>query len=376
MKSSRNVIMLHSVGSNHTNWTGRHLSVDAVQFEALCQYLSSHNYKTDFLSRWYYLEDYPKEKTGKELFLTFDDGYLDNLLVAYPVMKKYGVKGTIFVNPEFIDPSSGVRTIKDNNGETLGFLNWDEICFLDKSGVFDIQSHSMSHNFYFKSDKMIDIHTQQNKYHWLAWINKPEKKYAWQLENQKSYTPYGYPVFEYYRALGLRRYFPDDTVVEKSIELYKSGKDKEEIVKACTELLKEYPGRFETDEEMTKRYKYELFDSKRILEERLDKKIDYLCWPGGGYNEISLRIAEEAGYLASTIASREGRKQVDNKGKEYKRIVRFGMDSTIRKGYYFRKQRVVPTSFKRHLIWILKTEEHNPLYRFLAKANYFMLRFF
>ena len=365
---------MHSVGSNHTSWKERWLSVDKEQFEVFCCYLCKHGYNTHFLNHWYGQENAPI-KNKKDIYLTFDDGYLDNLLVAYPIMKKYGIKGTIFVNPEFVDPSSGIRTLEDNNGETQGFLNWDEICFLDKTGVMDIQSHSMSHNFYFRSNKMIDVHTPENKYHWLAWYYKPERKYAWQLEDQSSFTPYGTPVFDYYRALGLRRYFPDEKVVDKSITLYNEGKSKEDIIAACTELQKTYPGRYETDEEKEQRFRYELFDSKRILEEKLGKKVDFLCWPGGGYDDMSLKLAEEAGYLASTIASRESLNAVNNEGKSYKRIVRYGMDSTISKGRYIKPYRIVPTVYNKHLIWRLKVEERHPIYYILTKCNNYILRF-
>lgn len=366
---------MHSVGSNHSTWKERWLSVDKDQFEVFCRYLSAHDYKTHFLDYWYEQENLPI-KNKKDLYLTFDDGYLDNLLIAYPIMKKYGIKGTIFVNPEFVDPSSGIRTLEGNNGETQGFLNWDEICFLDKSGVMDIQSHSMSHNFYFKSNKIIDVHTPENKYHWLAWYKKPERKYAWQLEDQSSFTPYGTPVFDYYRALGLRRYFPDDRVVEKSIRLYSEGKSKDKIIASCKELQKKYPGRYETDDEKEQRFRYELFDSKKILERKLGKRVDFLCWPGGGYDELSIKLSEEAGYKASTIASREGRMIFDNRGLKYKRIVRMGMDSTIRKGMYFRPQRIVPSQYKKHLSFLLKIEERRPITLFLAKINNLLLRFF
>ena len=366
--------MMHSVGSNGTMWKGHNLSVDKYQFEVFCKYLSKHNYKTHFLAHWYQQQD-RGVTNQKDLYLTFDDGYLDNLLIAYPIMKKYGIKGTVFVNPEFVDPSAGIRSLDSTNGQTLGYLNWDEICFLDKSGVMDIQSHSMSHNFYFCSDKMIDVHTPDNTFHWLAWYNKPEKKYAWQYENQSQFTPYGTPVFEYYRALGLRRYFPDEKLIEKSIELYQVGCPKEEIIKTCTELQKKYPGHFESDEEMEARYRYELVESKKILEEQLGKQVDFLCWPGGGYNEMSLKISEEAGYKASTISSRERQKVVENKEKKYKRIVRMGMDSTFCKGQYIFPQRVVPSKFSRHLIFMLKVEERNPFIYIIARINNFILRF-
>lgn len=321
--------MLHSVGSNYTTWCDKWLSIDKTQFERFCAYLVKAGYQTHFLDRWYYLEDHPEEKKGNEFFITFDDGYLDNLLVAYPILEKYKLKATIFVNPEFVDSSKGIRTIETSEGGTLGFLNWDEIVFLENSGVFDIQSHSMSHNFYFASDKLVDIFDGK-KYAWMSWIAQPDKKMYWQFTDQTSYVPFGTPVFQTGRALGLRRYFPSPELNDLGQQLYQQGLSKAEIIQRLGEAQKDYPGRFETDEEMEARYRYELEESKRILETKLKKPIDYLCWPGGGYNALSLRLAEEAGYKASTIASKERNTWFDNQGKPYKRIKRYGMSSVIR----------------------------------------------
>ena len=49
------------------------------------------------------------DATGKDIVLTFDDGYLDNWVFAYPLLEKYNLRGTIFVNPEFVDPSLEIR---------------------------------------------------------------------------------------------------------------------------------------------------------------------------------------------------------------------------------------------------------------------------
>jgi len=49
---------------------------------------------------------------------------------------------------------------------------------------------------------------------------------------------------------------------------------------------------------MKERYWYELAESKRLLEEKLNKKVEFLCWPGGGYNELSIQLSIKAGYKA------------------------------------------------------------------------------
>ncbi|MEI6348833.1 MAG: polysaccharide deacetylase family protein [Bacteroidota bacterium] len=342
-----NIIMFHSVGNAQSDWYRKWLSTDIDQFEALCQYLKKKKYHTILLDDWYHLQNFPQKITGKEILLTFDDGFLDNWVFAYPILKKYGLKGTIFINPEFVDPNIKIRmTIEDvwnkkctkEELTTLGYANWAEIKKMDTDKVLDVQSHSMSHNFYFNSNKVVDIFEGQQEYDWMAWNSHPELKPFSLSENQLNLIPEGTPIFSNYRALGLRRYFPDEELTKKSIELYSKTKDKSKCIEYIENNIPNFPGRFETDSEMDARFRYELFESKLILEKQLDKKVNFLCWPGGGYNELSINISKEAGYIASTISSREVNVDLDN-SSSYKRIQRFGIGSflTTKKQRHFVK---------------------------------------
>ena len=334
--------MFHSIGNGDTEWTRSFLSVSPVHFENFCSFLSTRNYQTLHLADWYELQNNKAKIKNKHIVLTFDDGYLDNWVFAYPVLKKYGLKGTVFINPEFVDPSSNKRkNLEDVNfdqkklqtTDKLGFLNWPEIQEMDSSGVMDVQSHSMSHNWYFESDKIIDIYAGQNNYDWLSWIEKPDRKPYYMVENQKRFVSYGVPIFENNRALSIRRYFPDDRLIQEAVSMYSdyagngalSQENKSKIISRLNSLAqKNYPGCFETDEEMKKRYRYELFESKQILEKRLNKKINFLCWPGGGYNDLSIQISKEAGYIASTLSSKISQGVLAPRDV-YKRIQRKGI---------------------------------------------------
>lgn len=97
-------LMLHSVGCENDNWYRKWLSISLDHFENFCKYLVNNNFETVFLDSW--AKD-PNAK--KKVVLTFDDGYLDNWVYAYPILKKYGLKGTIFVNPEFIQNETEIR---------------------------------------------------------------------------------------------------------------------------------------------------------------------------------------------------------------------------------------------------------------------------
>ena len=57
--------------------------------------------------------------TGASLLITFDDGYLDNYTLAYPVLRSHGVQGTFFL------PTSFVATTR--------LPWWDEIAYIVKT---------------------------------------------------------------------------------------------------------------------------------------------------------------------------------------------------------------------------------------------------
>ena len=319
------VIMFHSVGCDIYPWSRSFLSTRLPQFERFCKYLKEKSYHALFLAEWYELENSAIPSKGKYVVLTFDDGYLDNYVYVYPILKKYGLKGTIFVNPEFVDLANTIPRRRFDQKEfdinddknVLGFLNWAEITEMENSGVMDIQNHTMSHNKYFSGTSIQGFLTPKSidKYDWLLWEKKPELKPNYMHINLFDYIHEGFPIFENNRSLAIRRYFPDEQLIEILIDKYKYEKNRnnksvfeiEEKLKKEYSMIPEtgkYAGRYETDEEMTNRYKYEIGESRKIFQEKLNKRTDFLCWPGGGWNETSLQIADELGYKASTARYR------------------------------------------------------------------------
>lgn len=363
-----NVIMFHSVGNTKANWRRFWLSADLNHFDRLCLYLYKNNYLTCSLDDWYEIADNGFTNSRKQVVLTFDDGYLDNWVFAYPILKKYGLKGTIFVSPEFVHPSKDLRPnyedvmkghLRYEDLTTLGFLNWSEIIELDSSELIDIQSHTMSHNYCFYSDQLIDVYRGQPEYDWLPWSMHPNKKTFYLEECQKSIVPFGFPIFEYGSALRFRKYIPDQRLIEYAVSIYDNSCTDDAIscIDQLREKLVEYPGEYEEDIEMEQRYRYELFESKKVLEQKLKKRVDYLCWPYGGYNERSIKLSIEAGYKASTIASWDSGRNEQNQGT-YKRIKRFGLGS-----FYFFKDKYIYQHNKYYLVFLFLSRTGSFLFR-------------
>jgi len=71
-------------------------------FDKQMRYLKNRGYKTVSLNRIVELIN-NKQKFPKKIFtITFDDGYEDNYIYAYPILKKYGYTATIFLATKYI----------------------------------------------------------------------------------------------------------------------------------------------------------------------------------------------------------------------------------------------------------------------------------
>lgn len=285
------ILMLHSVNDKPSLSPMGSLSVSSKGLEA---YLK-------LFRQWHYqmisMDDLIEKRYNPEqpyVVLTFDDGYKDNLTVALPILKKYGARATIFVNPAYVSEKS------DPNSD-WGFMTWEEVQQAKESGVFDIQAHTMTHEFIFTSDKVVDYYTPDKfeKYYWLAWMLFPDSPHKWDSTAMKyrDRIPVGYPIFEHGRRLAAKKYIPSDEFVAELIRRYRVGESENELPAISH-------GFYETDAEFTSYATWELKQCKAELEQKLNSRIHTLCFPGGGYTDEVLKIAENTKYRCYMNASR------------------------------------------------------------------------
>lgn len=320
------VVMFHSVGLEKQSWIFAGISEPLECFEEKISMLVDDGYRFIFWNELFAHMSGTKPPLYRSIMLTFDDGYLDNWVYVYPILKKYDVKATIFVNPEFVDPltikrptmedvDSGAVAISDL--KTKGFLNWVEMREMEASGLIDIQSHALTHTWYFSAPELVDFqYPGDPSYPWLAWNAHPDKKPYYMIEDQTKILPLGTPVYKHRKALTTKIFFPPEKISEgisgyinaNGGELFFQNEAWKEILnKIHDDLMKKYAGnaRLETKEEYNTRIFNELRMSRKIIEKRLEKQVKYICWPGGGYNKTVLQLAREAGYHSWTLASRD-----------------------------------------------------------------------
>jgi len=339
------VVMFHSVGLENTDWIFSHLSDPAASFKSKIELLSRKGYRFLFWKELYEHMAGKNQVKQPAVMLTFDDGYLDNWTYAFPILKQFGVKATIFVNPEFVDPSATPRPISENPAreshlnaqfQSKGFLNWAEMREMERSGLIDIQSHAMTHTWHYASPKLMDFHRPDNRaYPWLAWNACPARKPFYMSEDLNSCVAPGTPVYEAKKALICRRYFPPDELVRGmqdyvadagGRDFFHHGDWRSRLQAVHAQLMARYGknGRYETDEEYKARVNWELAESKCQIENALDKSVDFICWPGGGYNETVLSLAREIGYKSWTLSSKDGREIRNKPGAEPCQVKRVG----------------------------------------------------
>lgn len=81
------------------------LFVSPENFEKQMDYLKKNNYDVITFDNLGELNKYKKP-----VIITFDDGYENNYLEAYPILKKYNFKAVIFVTTNFIDKDRFITT--------------------------------------------------------------------------------------------------------------------------------------------------------------------------------------------------------------------------------------------------------------------------
>ena len=115
------------------------------KFERQIAYLKKKNFEFYTASELVKFYKQNGEFPPKAITITFDDGWKDNYTNAFPVMKKFGVKATIFLVPTCIGQNTDKITA-DGEGKRE-HLSEAEILEMSHGGI-EFCSHSMNHKLF------------------------------------------------------------------------------------------------------------------------------------------------------------------------------------------------------------------------------------
>lgn len=118
------------------------------EFEEQLKYLKGHNYTTLSLDEFYDYYKGKKKIPRKTVLITMDDGYQSNYDLAFPLLKKYNMKATVFYIGSNV------------TGENKNYMNQETLAKIKTEYPnIDIASHSYALHY----DKSIDKGTKYIK---------------------------------------------------------------------------------------------------------------------------------------------------------------------------------------------------------------------
>ncbi len=128
------ILMYHDIST----YKSEELIISVEKLEAQFAYLVAKKYQT------YHLGDLKERSTlegTNNVVITFDDAYESQLELAYPLLKKYRLKATIFVPMQYL----GQKDAWNTNDTRI--MSLETLKTLD-SDVFELGFHSFAHKKY------------------------------------------------------------------------------------------------------------------------------------------------------------------------------------------------------------------------------------
>lgn len=219
--------------------------------------------------------------------ITFDDGYLDNINLALPILEKYKVPAAIFVITRFLEQND--------------FMWW-----------YFLWENLNKQNFIYKNSKKIYIKNHTDRVNLFGEISKEvinlnynsQKTYLSNIFSEQLEFNYKDLIFDFNQLKEL---------------------SKNDLIEIGSHTLTHAKLTSLSEEQIVN----ELTQSKIILEEKINKSVDFLAYPYGSINEVNSRIiqlAKQAGYKMA-FSTKRSSEQLDN----YFDIPRYNIDNKIEK---------------------------------------------
>jgi peptidoglycan/xylan/chitin deacetylase (PgdA/CDA1 family) len=231
------------------------------QFEEQIRYLC-HHYEIITLDTLVSLLNEGKTPPRKTVVLTFDDGYKDNYIYAYPILKKYGAPATIFLATSFVDNKRvpwqwQLKYVIENTSKKeleikgLGYFRLDS-------------SYSRKQIFLDMREKLKKL-TEEGKDRILEDILV--------LCGVKLPTSWG--------------------------EMFLSWEEIKEMSQGGIDFGSHTVNHIILTNVPLKIAEREITQSKREIEEKIGKEVRHFAYPNGNYNDEIIKLVKRAGYLSA-----------------------------------------------------------------------------
>ncbi len=295
-------------------------SVEPETFGRQVRYLADNGYVSLSVDEYYQGLLGARPFPDRAVLLTFDDGRGSLWSVGAPLLRRHGLRGVVFLVPARMRSRPGplLPTLDDLEAGRApaeavlareagdgAFLSWEEVEALARTGVFDFQSHTLTH---------ARIHVAPV----VSGFVRPELRRGYAAmdvplvaEGPRDLlaedVPLGTPILRSApRTSEELRFFEEPEVRAAPVAAVADGGgerffDRPDWEARLRRLVAGRPlrGRLETHAEREAALRRELAFARRAIEERTGRPAVHLCYPWHTAGPTARRLAREVGYLAS-----------------------------------------------------------------------------
>lgn len=132
------IFLYHNVCKDSESASVSQNTITRKQFEGEMKLLLSLGYQTVSFDQLIAFVEKGTALPKKPVCITFDDGYLSNYEIVFPILKKYKLKATIFA----VGATVGAKTYKDTGVPIVPHFSYAQAKAMSDSGLVSIQTHT------------------------------------------------------------------------------------------------------------------------------------------------------------------------------------------------------------------------------------------
>lgn len=291
-------------------------SVEPESFGRRLDHLADNGYVTLSAEEYFQFLLGGRPAPERAVVLTFDDGRGSLWSVAAPLLERRRMRGIVFLVPGRTHSRPGpplpnwtdVREGRAEAADVLTredrepLLSWEEIETLSARGVFDFQSHTLSHARIHTDARVVGFVTPPLRRGYDA-FDLPLVGAPAGGDLPPGDVPLGRPILQWApRTSDALRFREDPAYGRACIEAVANGGgerffERPRWQRELRALAGDPPtGVHESEAERDRAILDELRESRRAIEERTGRPVIHLCFPWHVSGTAARRLAREAGY--------------------------------------------------------------------------------
>jgi len=241
------------------------LEITPEHLENIIDFFKKRNYEFISLDDLVAIRSSPSRRKRKCVVFTFDDGYIDNYLYAYPIFKKNNIPFTIYVATNLPDSKA-----------TLWWYLLEDMVVNRASVRMEMDGAEMT----FRTETIKEKEIAFNKIrYWFALAD--EEKLSILLNSL-------------FRG-------SEEQIAAKTKELSMTWQQigdlsKDPLVTIGSHTVNHFPLNSLTAEKST----YEILESKKIIESHIKKEVKHFCYPLGSHGIKEIEILAKTSYVTAT----------------------------------------------------------------------------